>query len=840
MLSAKPFASLCSSSLISLLLLSAAEAQTLETESIPDIDDPVVADPVEVDVVPAQAEPVEVDTTAESDDVLELDTFTTEDSVEDDIGFIPTEPVDSVFGFGKTLLETPRSATSITVETIERFGVRDIDDLVLLSPGTFTQSFFGVAGSLDVRGTPGETYFRGIRRLDNPGNYPTPLGATDRVDIVRGPASPIFGPSKIGGYLNFIPKSARAETGQYLEEPIGEMSVTVGSWSKSIITAEVGGPMEILGKTAGYYVYGEVENSDSFYENSETGQNIFQASFNADLTDRSRLEFGGMYHDYDGNQIAGWNRLTQDLIDNGTYITGSPQPADTNQDGFIQHAEYNQQELSRFVPTGPATVTDDTIPENFNLVNPGTTQLGRDKVLVSADDLLKNQVTTLYLDYIFDNDDFTITNKNFYETYDNLNENAYGFSQFHKSYVVETQLVFATEISTDWVNVGLQASPSYRYTDFRHGDDFANELFDRRDLTQPASALNTRELSTRTNRNWSTYSQGHYDDIGLAFLADVEFEFGLDVLLGVRHDWLSVNSNTPANLLLGGFGDTPNTNPADSASDNTDGGSWTASISYDLPFGVTPYVTRAIQSTIIAGQGAEIQPESVRDGTYFDQSKLLEAGLKGSFLDGRLFAAAAWFRQERTDFSAQNTVTNQSAETKGVELEFRFLVTESLAVNGAFTDLEVINTNINETNTAFSFFGADDLVNVSDPALIYGGQFTGLLNLPTENDAKKAGIPEQSFSLGATYDFLNGFYTTVTYFYAESTNSGISRAVELPSYDLWDASVGYSNDTWGFQLVGKNLADEDYFRANFAELFGSQIVLPEQPRRYEAQFTYKF
>jgi len=147
------------------------------------------------------------------EDVVELDKVVTEEEIENDVGLIPTEPVDSVFGFDKTIEETPRSVTSITNETIERFGLFDIDDLVVLSPGVFTQSFFGVAGSLDIRGTPGETYFRGMRRLDNPGNYPTPIGASDSINIIRGPASPIMGPAKIGGYLDFIPKSSRAETG---------------------------------------------------------------------------------------------------------------------------------------------------------------------------------------------------------------------------------------------------------------------------------------------------------------------------------------------------------------------------------------------------------------------------------------------------------------------------------------------------------------------------------------------------------------------------------------------------------------------------------------------------
>ena len=96
--------------------------------------------------------------------------------VKGDLGSLPGENVESVFGFGKSILETSRSVSTISAEQIERFSITDIDDLVTLAPGSFTQSFFGVAGSLDVRGTPGETYFRGVRRLDNPGNYPTPIG----------------------------------------------------------------------------------------------------------------------------------------------------------------------------------------------------------------------------------------------------------------------------------------------------------------------------------------------------------------------------------------------------------------------------------------------------------------------------------------------------------------------------------------------------------------------------------------------------------------------------------------------------------------------------------------
>jgi iron complex outermembrane receptor protein len=327
-----------------------------------------------------------------------------------DLNSLPGEDVKSIFGFNKSILETPRSVSTVSEELMDRMNMQDIDELVTVSPGSFTQSFFGVAGGLDVRGTPGETYFRGIRRLDNPGNYPTPIGASDRVDIVRGPASPIYGPSKIGGYLNFNPKSARIEeTGAYIEENTGALSYTTGSWDKSVLTAEVGGPAEFAGKPMGFYLYGELENSDSFYENAPgVEQSLIQASFDMDLNDKVQLQFGGMYHDYSGAQNAGWNRITQDLIDNGTYITGSPSPLDTDGDGKISHQEYDVNgdgftDLNPFafwsgdngLPAN-STLTFDDISGFFNsdllaLNDVGTAILDPKTTLIGAEDRLENQ-----------------------------------------------------------------------------------------------------------------------------------------------------------------------------------------------------------------------------------------------------------------------------------------------------------------------------------------------------------------------------------------------------------------------------------------------------------------
>jgi len=781
------------------------------------------------------------------------------------LGSLPGQDVEAVFGFGKSILETPRSASTISDEQMERFSISDIDELVAFAPGTFTQSFFGVAGSLDVRGTPGETYFRGVKRLDNPGNYPTPIGASSSVDIVRGPASPIYGPAKIGGYLNFNPKSARASGGQYLDENTGAFSYTLGSWDKSVLTAELGGPTTLGGKEAGFYLYGEVENSGSYYDNTATDQTILQAAFNVDITDDLRFEFGGMYHDYDGNQVAGWNRLTQSLVDNGTYITGTAQPLDTDGDGSISHQEYNAVSVNPFIVSALDKITPDDIPNIMALENISTATLNGNQVLVAADDELKNTVNTLYFDMIYYTDSgWEVKNQLFYEGYTNNNENAYGFSQYHDSWVIEDKIVFANEYETDGFLGQVQISPSLRYTDFEHGEDWKNEYFDRRDLTMASSALDKRLLATRIDDDYTEWYTGNYLDVGFAIMTDLTWDFGLNIVLGARYDSIDMESHTDADkLLLGNYGsgfvilsddgqyllndfgaDSVNYTAGDitapiHAEDTVDGVSWNASISYKFDVGLIPYITAAKQSTIIAGQGAELKTGSVYAGNVFDTSTLTELGVKGSFLDDSLYFAISNYEQERSDTKAQSTTLNNVTKTKGTEMELRWVVNDALVVSGGYTNLKVTNLTAIEDGSQYNFFGADDLPLV-DGSLLFGGVAGGPIPNTSNPEGRKAGIPENIYTLTATYDFQNGFSANTSIVDVDSTYSGYSQAVELPAYTLVNAGVMYQEDTWSVSVNIKNLTDETYFRSNFPDLFGSSVVLPELPRSYQAKFAYKF
>ena len=779
---------------------------------------------------------------------------------------LPGVDVRSIYGFDKSILTTPRSASTISEEMMDRYAMSDIDELIVAAPGTFTQSFFGVAGSLDIRGTIGETYFRGVRRLDNPGNYPTPIGASDRIDIVRGPASPIHGPSKIGGYLNFNPKSARIEeTGEFIAETTGSVSLSVGAWNKRRINAEFGGPGDLAGQDFGYWLYAELENSGSYYRNSGIDQTLVQASFDMNASDTLHLQFGGMFHDYAGNQIAGWNRLTQALIDDGTYVTGRPASLDADGDGKISHQEFDLDgdgftDLNPFaaglVPgttaplgAGPfpgacaigETLVFGCVPHLLGLLDPGTATITGDQVLVAPDDILENRVLTLYFDAVLTTGGWEWRNQMFFETYDNLNENAYGFSQFHEAWVFEDKLVLAKDFVRGATTTSVQFSPSLRYTDFRHGDDYTNEYFDRRDLTRPQSALSRRLLATEIDVDYTEYYIGDYLDLGAAALVDWSWR-GLSVLAGIRYDAIRMASRQPVDKLLLASSNNfclDGSCVVVEADDDAAGVSWTLSLSYASGAGLVPYVTVSRQSTVIAGQGAEIATASIADGEAFDTSTLTELGLKGSLFDKSLYFALAVYEQERTDFAAQQTVTNQATRTEGAEFEVRWAVNDRVLLTLGRSRIEVVNLNTLESGARFSFIGADDVPGIPAAAL-YGGALGGDVVRPGARGARRAGMPETIHSFTGTYDFGNGLAVTGSLVDVAEAHSGYSNSVLLPAYRLVNIGLGYQREGYSFSVIAKNVTDERYFRSNFPNLFGGVVVLPELPAHYAARVRFTF
>ena len=74
----------------------------------------------------------------------------------------------------------------------------------------------------------------------------------------------------------------------------------------------------------------------------------------------------------------------------------------------------------------------------------------------------------------------------------------------------------------------------------------------------------------------------------------------------------------------------------------------------------------------------------------------------------------------------------------------------------------------------------------------------------------------------------------------DAVHSGFSNSVTLPGYTPVNAGLVVERGDWTFTAAAKNLTDERYFRANFPNLFGGVIVLPELPRYYQARIQYRW
>lgn len=141
------------------------------------------------------------------------------------------------------LHETPQSISVITRERMEDQGVQSVQDALRYSAGVRSDAY-GYDNRGDwalVRGTSFVQYQDGLRMLF--GNYnnirPDPY-TLERVEVVRGPASVLYGQGGFGGLVNLVSKRPQAETQR---EIVGE----IGSYNRKQIAFDATGSLNADG-----------------------------------------------------------------------------------------------------------------------------------------------------------------------------------------------------------------------------------------------------------------------------------------------------------------------------------------------------------------------------------------------------------------------------------------------------------------------------------------------------------------------------------------------------------------------------------------------------------------
>jgi iron complex outermembrane recepter protein len=768
----------------------------------------------------------------------------------DPLKLIEKQDSDTVYGLSKPYLETPRSISVVSDATIDRYNIETVNDLIATTPGTFTGSFFGVPGSPTVRGARADSYFRGFKRVENPGTFPMPIGASERIEIVRGPTPTNFGAGRIGGLLNFVPhteKTARMTAGDSI---VGSLTGVIGSYNKQVVSGDLGVPFELGGRPGGLYAYGEFEDSRSFYRGITPERALVQLSFEQDLGDATRFEMGGMSYSSSGYlQTLGWNRVTQDLIDNGTYITGQDTDlVDLNGDGRLQPGEvdavvgafFGASNIRQFVDFGvfvnPAFELDAGL---------GTTQLDRRTTFVSGRDIADTNTLTGYADLTHD---FAIGKLRVQAFYDNMDaqlHQSYGYAADYQADVVEGRVSYEFDYAfADGFAFDGLIGASHRKYDNETKQTFLSGylVVDRRDLSVGATANDIFDdpFSTEAGSiGWDTDLTSSWSDTGVFFVGDVTFWGQFDLLFGLRYDRYKVDAiNTGATIFDPALG---NTLFADEDADFT----YEVAVTWRSDMNVAPYIIYAENSALETNDAGGIEVDRIAQGNFLADSQLLEGGMKFDAAGGRLTGGWALFKQERTRVDPFGNVDGETSE--GFELEVKALLSEEWSFTGVAT---LQQSRIEAPGVCFS--GNGEFV-VIPPARVgisgsdgYGGLFAALnasCLSELQQGYERTTLPEQVYSAFFTYTSPEGQYGSFGYTvggtYVSETGGKTLGAHEIPAYFMGRIALFWQGDRFGINGNVTNIFDEEYF-IPVQNVFEEVGVLPSKGREFKIALTARF
>ncbi|MBI3472912.1 MAG: TonB-dependent receptor [Candidatus Solibacter usitatus] len=748
----------------------------------------------------------------------------------DPYNVVPSTPTQSIFGFDQKLEDIPRSISIADAETMLRYSVKTVNDIVAVSTGSFTGSYFGIPGSVFLRGDIGDNFFRGFRRVENRGNFQTPVAATDHIEVVKGPPSPIYGGGRVGGFLNFIPKSARSESAKWLEKATGKVSMTYGSYDEKRGSAEAGLPFKLGTHRAGVYAFFEADDSHSFYKGVASRNKLGQISFDLELSPKLRLVYGFQGFHNEGTQNIGWNRVTQELVDKQLYLSGTP----------LVNLSKNGYDI-RSGDIAPGTLTSFAFQKNMSgpfFGNPATAQLYAlnpatvklvtlplDHIMIDAGDFSRATTTTGYFDINYDvNANVHIKNQTFMDWMNHQKFSSYGFGAGYRPWTIENKSTVSFDMtSSKWLVVHSIGGLSYRKVTVSAGEERNDfQVVDRRDLSVGATSNDRFAGPYNSNGKiaYQYFQTGNYGDTGLFWLSDMIFFNKLSVTAGLRFD-----RYTP-DFTGRDFGE-PNTRATATQNATT----YNASVSYRLPFHLTPYFTAATSRFLDLGQGNELDYSQVKNGTFIQTSNLYEGGVKTS-LGQKLFASASIFRQKR---AAYNNFTREADyyRTTGAEFEARSYLMRRLSLTAALTWQRP-----EQLNVPFLLGIPPNLLGI-DPVKAYAGRFIGVANIfGLQAPLPVGGQPHVVFSPFATVNVTRQLGFTLGTSWVSSVKTGYISDVNLPSYALTRGSVFFQHGKHLVNLAMNNMFDKVYFQSQF--LFWDVFIKPGALRTASLTYTLIF
>ena len=749
----------------------------------------------------------------------------------DVVHLLDTGANNAALGLDKPLIETPRAVTLVSDTTIARYGIEGVDDLTAITPSAYTASYYGVEGSVSLRGTLAENYFRGFKRAENRGTYETPLGDAAGIEILRGPPSAIYGAGKVGGLVNFLPKTAGAA-----DSFGGEVTVTTGAYSKRNATAQISTPIEIGDASGGLHAYGELDDSFSFYRGLHPSHQLLELTGTLALDDWRLAADYMFYHSSGQVQTPGWNRLTQSLIDNGTYITGrntSLKDADGNGRLTLNELGGNPYFFDpAFTPLACAGCQDAAHRLDTGV---GTTHLDPRTIYIAKGvDFSDTSTHTAFAEAAHPLGTGTLRVQVFFDSLSNDRFVSYGFPGSYRTAIGEARARYDEKRDIGDVKLQTVAGLSYRTVN-AHGKESYNSgaiALDRRDISAGPAANDIIDSPFNADPpgsvglGWENDVRTNTADAGAFVTTDAQWN-SFDVTLGGRYDAYHVRSTDVGVLAY---------EPA-SGRGNAGRFSYSASLSYKTPFGLVPYATVAQNSAVEIGQASQVMTSLLANRDWLSNSFLDEVGVKFTALDDHLQGSLDWYVQNRTQLSqgaGSNSVIGTRA--KGLELELRYVASANLSFTLA-ADLQ--HTTIKGPDHSFQYVPARTY-GIS-PQNGFGGSYV-VFDFSTlrPGDYEDTLQPHAVISPYLTWTSDAGNWGgSLGGSYVGHTTQTVPNPITFPSYVTLNASGFVQWDVWEADVNVNNLSNERYFTPG-ADTYANLSALPGIGRMWKVTFKRLF
>ncbi len=142
---------------------------------------------------------------------------------------------------GTSLLETQQSISIITADQIRAQGANNLGEALGYTSGVIGEPY-GTDSRFDsprIRGFDGRQsqFLNGLKVMRTAGAPPYELYGLERVEVLKGPASVLYGQGNPGGMINLIAKRPTFEK-------FGEVGLEVGNYDTYGTFVDVGGPLK--------------------------------------------------------------------------------------------------------------------------------------------------------------------------------------------------------------------------------------------------------------------------------------------------------------------------------------------------------------------------------------------------------------------------------------------------------------------------------------------------------------------------------------------------------------------------------------------------------------------